>query len=195
MVRINANPFAAEFSEPGHARIEIITKPGSDTFHGGFRLNFNDEALNARNAFATFKAPLQTRSYGANFSGPLMRNRWGFFMEFRPSRAGRKRCDQRHHALARQFRGGPVHHDLARPDSHLQLRVPHRIPGYEKAHDRRGVSLHGEQRREPRRRRVRFARARFRPLDSRRQFEIIAHNYSFRARRERSAVAADPAAA
>jgi hypothetical protein len=82
MVRINANPFAAEFSEPGHARIEIITKPGSDTFHGGFRLNFNDEALNARNAFATFKAPLQTRSYGANFSGPLIRNRWGFFMNF-----------------------------------------------------------------------------------------------------------------
>ncbi|HJQ68187.1 MAG TPA: carboxypeptidase regulatory-like domain-containing protein [Blastocatellia bacterium] len=82
MVRINANPFAAEFQEPGFARVEIITKPGSDTFHGGFRLNFNDESLNARNAFATFKAPLQTRSYGANFSGPLIRNRWGFFMNF-----------------------------------------------------------------------------------------------------------------
>lgn len=80
MIRINANPFAAEFSEPGHSRVEIITKPGSDTFHGGFRMNFNDEALNARNAFANFKAPLQTRSYGGNFSGPIIRNRWGFFM-------------------------------------------------------------------------------------------------------------------
>jgi hypothetical protein len=80
MIRINANPFAAEFSEPGYARVEIITKPGSDTYHGGFRLNFNDESLNARNAFANFRAPLQTRSYGGNFSGPLIRNRWGFFM-------------------------------------------------------------------------------------------------------------------
>ena len=80
MIRINANPFAAEFSEPGYARIEIVTKPGSDTFHGGFRLNFNDESLNARNAFATTRAPLQTRTYGGNFSGPLIRSRWGFFM-------------------------------------------------------------------------------------------------------------------
>jgi hypothetical protein len=80
MIRINSNPFSAEFSEVGFSRIEIVTKPGSDTFHGGFRLNFNDESLNARNTFAPFRAPLQVRSYGGNFSGPIIRNRWGFFM-------------------------------------------------------------------------------------------------------------------
>jgi hypothetical protein len=80
-IKINSNPFSPEFSEPGFTRIEIITKPGSDTFHAGFRFNFNDDFLNARNATASFKAPTQTRSYSGNFSGPLIRNRWGFFVD------------------------------------------------------------------------------------------------------------------
>jgi hypothetical protein len=81
-IKINSNPFSPEFSEPGFTRIEIITKPGTDTFHGGFRFNFNDEFLNARHATATFKAPTQTRNYSANFNGPIIRNRWGFFLDF-----------------------------------------------------------------------------------------------------------------
>ncbi len=79
-VRLNTNPFSAEFNEPGHSRIEIITKPGSDAFHGGFRFNFNDESLNARNAFAPSRAPLQTRNYSGHLSGPIIGNRWGFFL-------------------------------------------------------------------------------------------------------------------
>ena len=41
-------PYWREFAEPGYTRIEIITKPGTDTFHGSFRMSFFDEALNAR---------------------------------------------------------------------------------------------------------------------------------------------------
>lgn len=82
-VNINQNPYSAEFSERGDMRIEIITKPGSDTFHGGFNFNLNDESFNARDAFATFKAPYQLRSYGGYFSGPIIRNRWGFFFDMR----------------------------------------------------------------------------------------------------------------
>ncbi|MCI0490953.1 MAG: carboxypeptidase regulatory-like domain-containing protein [Blastocatellia bacterium] len=80
-IQLNSNPFSAEYNEPGRSRIEIITKPGSDAYHGGFRLNFNDEAMNARNAFAPFRAPLQTRSYNGNLSGPIIKNRWGFFVD------------------------------------------------------------------------------------------------------------------
>jgi hypothetical protein len=82
MIRINSNPFAAEYSEPGRGRIEIVTKPGSDTYHGSFWLNFNDESLNARNPMAERRAPQQIRRYGATLSGPIMRNRWGFFLDF-----------------------------------------------------------------------------------------------------------------
>src|SRR5438128_3150325 len=82
-ININQNPYSAEFSERGDARIEIITKPGADTFHGGFNFSFNDESLNARDAFATFRAPFQYRNYGGYFSGPIIRNRWGFFFDMR----------------------------------------------------------------------------------------------------------------
>lgn len=80
MIRINSNPYAAEFSEPGNSRIEIVLKPGADTFHGSFRFNFTDESLNARDPFATFRAPFQRRTFNANFTGPIIRNRWGFFV-------------------------------------------------------------------------------------------------------------------
>lgn len=81
-ININVNPFSAEYSEPGSFRIDIITKPGADTFHGGFNFNFNDESLNARDPFAALKAPLQTRRYGGYVSGPIKHNRAGFFADF-----------------------------------------------------------------------------------------------------------------
>lgn len=81
-ININSNPFSAEHTETGFGRIEIITKPGVDTYHGGFNLNFNDESLNARNPYASFRAPLQTRRYGGYFSGPIVRSRAGFFFDF-----------------------------------------------------------------------------------------------------------------
>lgn len=80
-ININQNPYSAEFSERGDMRIEIITKPGADTFHGGFNFSFNDESLNSRDAFATFRAPYQYRNYGGYFSGPIIHNRWGFFFD------------------------------------------------------------------------------------------------------------------
>jgi len=33
-VRINSNPFSPEYERPGFGRIEILTKPGTDTLHG-----------------------------------------------------------------------------------------------------------------------------------------------------------------
>lgn len=81
-VRINSNPFSSEYSEPGRRRIEVITKPGSDRIGGNLRFNFNDEALNARNAATIRRAPLQIREFTGNLSGPIIRNRWGYFVEF-----------------------------------------------------------------------------------------------------------------
>ncbi|HJQ26266.1 MAG TPA: TonB-dependent receptor, partial [Blastocatellia bacterium] len=81
-ISINQNPFAAEFQEPGSARIEIITKPGADTYHGSFRFNFNDESLNARNPYSPDKPPYQMRNFAFNFTGPIIHNRWGFFADF-----------------------------------------------------------------------------------------------------------------
>ena len=81
-IRINENPFSAEYPQMGLARIEIFTKPGTDKFHASAFFNFNDESLNSRNPFAASRAPFQSRLYGGNVSGPLVSKRGSFFLDF-----------------------------------------------------------------------------------------------------------------
>jgi hypothetical protein len=58
-IRINSNPFSAEYDRLGFGRIEILTKPGTDKFRGQASFSFNDESLNSRNPFAPNRAPFQ----------------------------------------------------------------------------------------------------------------------------------------
>jgi len=80
-IRINQNPFSAEFERLGFGRIEILTKPGSDKFRGSVSSNFNDESLNSRNPFALNRAPSQLRSFGGNLSGPIQKGKSSFFLD------------------------------------------------------------------------------------------------------------------
>ena len=81
-IRINSNPFSAEYDRLGFGRIEILTKPGTDRYRGTASFNFNDDALNSRNPFAPNRPPHQSRQYGANFSGPISRKKASFFVDF-----------------------------------------------------------------------------------------------------------------
>ncbi|HEV7859143.1 MAG TPA: carboxypeptidase regulatory-like domain-containing protein [Pyrinomonadaceae bacterium] len=81
-VRINRNPFSAEYDRLGFGRIEIFTKPGTDKFRGQASFNFNDARLNSRNPFADVRAPFQSRRYGGNISGPISAKRASFFLDF-----------------------------------------------------------------------------------------------------------------
>lgn len=80
-IRINNNPFSAEFDRPGNNRIEILTRPGSDRFRGGLNGAFNDESLNSRNPFAPNRASSQTRRFGGNFGGPIKKGKSSFFVD------------------------------------------------------------------------------------------------------------------
>jgi hypothetical protein len=82
-IRINQNPFAAENDQPS-ARIEILTRPGSDKLRGSASLNFNDESLNSRNPFqinSSKRTPFQIRQFGGNLSGPIKKGKSSFFLE------------------------------------------------------------------------------------------------------------------
>jgi len=81
-VRINANPFSAEYDRPGFGRIEILTKPGTDKFRGQASFGFNNMAFNARNPFAPTRAPYSSRQYGGNLSGPISKKKASFFFDF-----------------------------------------------------------------------------------------------------------------
>src|SRR5262249_17294034 len=81
-IRINANPFSAEYDRPGSGRIEILTKPGTDRFRGQMSFNFNNQALNSRNPFAPTRAPYMSRNFSGNVSGPITKKKASFFVDF-----------------------------------------------------------------------------------------------------------------
>jgi hypothetical protein len=72
-IKINQNPYSAEYFRPGRGRIEVITKEAQPEYHGTVNFLFRDSSLNARPAFASEKAPEQRRIYEGELSGPLGR--------------------------------------------------------------------------------------------------------------------------
>src|SRR6201993_2512856 len=79
-IRINQNPFSAEYDKLGYGRIEIFTKPGSDKFHGQVSVMGNDSAFNSQNPFLTGSEPdYHSLQYMANIGGPLGKKASFFF--------------------------------------------------------------------------------------------------------------------
>jgi len=48
-IRVNQNPFSAQYDRLGYGRIEIFTKPGTDKTHGQVQVGGNDSAFNSQN--------------------------------------------------------------------------------------------------------------------------------------------------
>jgi hypothetical protein len=80
-IRINQNPFSAEFDTIGFGRIEILTKPGSDKFHGQALYSISDDIWNARNPFLLTSPPFRTQLFNTNVSGPISKKA-SFFIDF-----------------------------------------------------------------------------------------------------------------
>ena len=70
-IRINQNPFSAEYDRMGYGRIEILTKPGTDKIHGQFFFNDNHSVLDAQNPFAATEPDFSTQLYNGNIGGPI----------------------------------------------------------------------------------------------------------------------------
>lgn len=70
-IRINQNPFSAEFDRLGYGRIEILTKPGTDKLHGQFFIQGNDSVFNTGNPFTPNVPPYNRIQYNATINGSL----------------------------------------------------------------------------------------------------------------------------
>jgi hypothetical protein len=92
--RVERNSFSAEFGQAQGAVINLITKGGSNQFHGSLYEFFRNDGLNAKDFFLNRagqpKAPLRYNNFGGNFSGPILKNRAFFFWseEWRRERRG-----------------------------------------------------------------------------------------------------------
>jgi hypothetical protein len=80
-IRINQNPFSAEYDKLGYGRIEIFTKPGTDKYHGQFSVEGNSSGLNTRNPFlaADETQPYDSVIYQGNIGGPINKKASFFF--------------------------------------------------------------------------------------------------------------------
>ena len=71
-IRINSNPFSAEYDKLGYGRIEVFTKPGTDKFHGQLFMSGNDSAVNSPNPFGGANQPgYDTTQFSGNLGGPI----------------------------------------------------------------------------------------------------------------------------
>jgi hypothetical protein len=80
-IRINQNPFSAEYDRLGFGRIEILTKPGTDKLRGNFMYMDGEGVFNSRNPFSTNKPDFSTRMFGGNVGGSLSKKA-SFFVDF-----------------------------------------------------------------------------------------------------------------
>jgi len=70
-IRINQNPFSAEFDRLGYGRIEILTKPGTDKLHGQFFIQGNDKVMNTGNPFTKTIPSYYSYQFNGTINGAM----------------------------------------------------------------------------------------------------------------------------
>src|SRR5208283_5348856 len=82
-IRINHNPFSAEYDRLGYGRIEITTRPGASHLHGQILGNLNDSVFNSRNPFVAQEPGYHSEFFNGSVGDALRRKASFFFTFFR----------------------------------------------------------------------------------------------------------------
>jgi outer membrane receptor protein involved in Fe transport len=90
--QVNQNGFSAEFGRAGGAVINVVTKSGTNEFHGGAFEYFRDESLNSndpvtkanesRRGQPNKRPALRINQFGARIGGPISKNKAFFFITY-----------------------------------------------------------------------------------------------------------------
>jgi hypothetical protein len=82
--KIHRNNYGAEFGQAAGAQINIVTRSGTNSFHGTLFYFGRDDALNSKNYFleqaGKDKEKLSRHDFGFTFSGPLIKDKLHFFV-------------------------------------------------------------------------------------------------------------------
>jgi hypothetical protein len=76
-------------AETGHSlgpQMNVITKSGENALHGSLFEYFRNDALDSLDYFETTKQPLRLNQFGGNLSGPIIRNKVFFFVNYEGDR-------------------------------------------------------------------------------------------------------------
>ncbi len=84
--QVNSNAYSAELGRAGGAVINVVTKSGSNDWHGMGFWYYRDRGLNATDLIDKNnnrpKAPFHFNQFGGNFSGPISRDKLFFFFNY-----------------------------------------------------------------------------------------------------------------
>jgi hypothetical protein len=84
-INISTTNFSAEYGNGG-AVFNTITKSGTNEFHGAVYEFTQNDALGARNFFASQKGELRWNQFGANLGGPIRKDKLFFFFSYQGDR-------------------------------------------------------------------------------------------------------------
>ncbi|MBN8733397.1 MAG: TonB-dependent receptor [Acidobacteria bacterium] len=81
--RVNSLPFTAESGVGGGAQINLVSKSGSNQFHGSVFEFFRNSALDARRPFdGDNPPPFRLNQFGGNLGGPIVKDRTFFYANY-----------------------------------------------------------------------------------------------------------------
>jgi hypothetical protein len=80
--RVLTNTFDAEYGRNSGAVINVVTKSGTNNWHGSMYEFFRNKVLNAKGYFDPYKPDFQQNQFGATLGGPIKKDRTFFFMSY-----------------------------------------------------------------------------------------------------------------
>jgi len=80
--RVDSSNYPAEYGTGTGGQISVITKSGSNEFHGALFHYLRNDRMDARNFFDSAKSPLRLNQFGGSVGGPIVRERAFFFAAF-----------------------------------------------------------------------------------------------------------------
>jgi hypothetical protein len=88
-VKVDTTNYLPEYGRTAGGVINVITKGGTNTFHGSVYEYFRNEIFDARDAFDTTGAKPRDRlnNFGGSIGGPIFKDRTFFFADVEASRA------------------------------------------------------------------------------------------------------------
>ena len=80
--RVNASLYSAELGGGAGANVSLVSKSGTNEFHGSLFEFVRNDKLDARNFFDAAKPAFRLNQFGGNLGGPIVRNRTFFFANY-----------------------------------------------------------------------------------------------------------------
>ena len=85
--RVDSNTYTAEYGTGTGGQVSVVTKSGSNQFHGSVFEYLRNDALDARNFFdQAEKSPLRLNQFGGSIGGPIVREKTFFFFSYEGNR-------------------------------------------------------------------------------------------------------------